>query len=92
MGFRRSLVRIQSARHGKARQDFKFWGAVFFLWETAFQETYIFRLILSLPDTTSPRNKKGELLGPDHSFARILIPYQPPQEYDLRIDFTPDVG
>jgi len=39
MGFRRSLVRIQSPRHHKARRDFKFWRVFFFLLETDLQET-----------------------------------------------------
>ena len=39
MGFRRSLVRIQSPRHRKARQDFEFWRVFFFVLETALQET-----------------------------------------------------
>jgi len=39
MGFRRSLVRIQSPRHCKARQNFKFWRASSFWQEIALQET-----------------------------------------------------
>jgi hypothetical protein len=39
MGFRRSLVRIQSPRHRKTRQELKFWWVFFFLLETALQDT-----------------------------------------------------
>jgi hypothetical protein len=39
MGFRRSLVRIQSPRHHKVRQAFKFWRTFPFPLETALQET-----------------------------------------------------
>src|SRR5262249_16823765 len=39
MGFRRSLVRIQSPRHHKTRQDFEFWRVFLFVLETALQET-----------------------------------------------------
>ena len=39
MGFRRSLVRIQSPRHCKTRQELKFWRVFFFVLETALQET-----------------------------------------------------
>src|SRR6516165_9980457 len=39
MGFRRSLVRIQSPRHHKTRQGFNFWRVFLFVLETALQET-----------------------------------------------------
>jgi hypothetical protein len=38
MGFRRSLVRIQSPRHDKVRRDFKFWRTFSIRLEKAWDE------------------------------------------------------
>src|SRR6516165_10672292 len=58
MGFRRSLVRIQSPRQHKARQDFEFWRAFFFRWRPLCRKLCrkptTFLAILCLPDTDLP--------------------------------------
>ena len=53
-----------------------------------------------LPLIDPPRDKvegdwkivNGELQGGDSSFARLALPYSPPDEYDFRIRFTRESG